>query len=139
MTINSRVLTVLITALVVCFLSCCIGYHPWATVEVKGVVVSHTDNTPIEGIRVVMKSQDDYFRFDAIYTDNNGFFNISNSGELGYFSRLYYIKLTDDKNGLFADKDVEVDFSHVRFKGDCVRLFCKVEKDLGIIKIELRE
>ena len=110
---------------------------PSATFKAKGVVVSQADNTPIEGIRAVLKPQSEIaWGIDTVYTDNKGVFYLKNSSH-DYFNKLY-VELTDvdgDKNGSFVGKDVEVDFSHVNFKGSN----SEVEKDLGIIILESKK
>ena len=119
--------------------SSCADYGvPPATYKAKGVVVSQTANTPIEGIRAVFKAeQNATWGIDTVYTNSKGVFNLKSSE--GYYKM--YVELTDvdgEKNGLFNSKDVEVDFSHVKFKGDDVT-DREVEKDLGIIKLTPKE
>ena len=112
---------------------------PSAMYKAKGVVVSQTNDAPIEGIRAVLKTrwEDDNFRgIDTVFTDSKGVFRLTTDNEM-YFNKLY-VELNDvdgEKNGLFTDKDVEVDFSHVKFKGSGWDRG-EVEKDLGIIKME---
>ena len=121
-------------------LSSCTKYgDPVATFKAKGVVVSQTDDTPIEGIRAVFKAEPDAtWGMDTVYTDSKGVFNLKS---FDYYSSKLYVELTDidgEKKGSFYNKDVEADFSHVKFKGN-VREDSEVEKDLGIIKLTPKE
>jgi len=109
-----------------------------ATYKAKGVVVSETDDAPIEGIRAVLKTDmSSTWGMDTVYTNSKGVFNLS-----GYrYNSKLYVELADiggEKNGSFNDKDVEVDFSHVKFKGNSDK-YSEVEKDLGIIKMTPKE
>ena len=113
----------------------CVDYGaPPGTYKAKGVVVSQTGDTPIEGIRAVFKSNPDATRgIDTAYTNHKGVFNLKSPD--GYYTM--YVELTDvdgEKNGLYTNKNVEVDFSHVKFKGDNLE-DREVEKDLKIIKL----
>jgi len=112
---------------------------PSTTYKAKGTVVSQTDDTPIEGIRAVFKAEPDAtWGMDTVYTDSKGVFNLKS---FDYYSSKLYVELTDidgEKNGSFYKKDVEADFSHVKFKGN-VRERSEVEKDLGIIKLTPKE
>ena len=115
----------------------CVEYGaPPATYKAKGVVVSQTNNAPIEGIRAVLKAEPNATQgIDTIYTNSKGVFKLKSINDYYY---TFYVELTDvdgEKNGSFANKEVEVDFSHVKFKGDDVT-DREVEKDLGIIKME---
>ena len=107
---------------------------PMTTFKTKGVVVSQTDDSPIEGIRTVLKDEPNAtWGMDTVYTDSKGVFNLKGFG----YSNKLYVELTDvdgEKNGSFDNKDVEADFSHVKFKGNDWEH--EVEKDLGIIKLE---
>ena len=120
-------------------LSSCTKYgDPVATFKAKGVVVSQTDDTPIEGIRAVFKAEPDAtWGMDTVYTDSKGVFNLKGFG----YSNKLYVELTDidgEKNGSFDNKDVEADFSHVKFKGNGQESG-EVEKDLEIIKLTPKE
>jgi len=116
---------------------------PSAIYKAKGVVVSETDNVPIEGIRAVLKvphwnSEGIFYGMDTVYTDSKGVFKLKSHE--GYGSN-FYVELADvdgEKNGSFTDKDVEVDFSHVKFKGNGWD-DREVEKDLGTIKLKPKE
>ena len=112
-----------------------------ATYKAKGTVVSETGNVPIEGIRAVLKTpnwreEGTFWGLDTVYTDNKGVFNLKSSND--YIGKLF-VELNDmdgDKNGSFIDKDVEVDYSNVKFTGGNCSYLGKAEKDLGIIKME---
>ena len=117
----------------------CVDYGARDTIyKAKGVVVSETNDVPIEGIRAVLKTEmSSTWGMDTVYTNSKGVFNLSG---YGYNSKLY-VELADidgEKNGSFNDKDVEVDFSHVKFKGNSDK-HREVEKDLGIIKMTPKE
>jgi len=125
-------------------MSCGAAYGtPSATFKAKGVVVSQTDNAPIEGIRAVLKTKEGSagYGIDTIYTDNKGVFNLKSSkGELAY--NKLYVELCDvdgDENGSFIDKDVEADYSKEKFKGGYSWYRGEAEKDLGIIKLMPKE
>ena len=103
-----------------------------ATFKAKGVVVSQTDDAPVEGIHAVLKIQpDETWEMDAAHTDGKGVFNLKS---FDYGSKLY-VELSDEGKGLFNDTVVVADFSHVKFKGSD-RSSSEVEKDLGIIKMK---
>ena len=122
------------------FVTCKAAYGtPSATYKAKGVVVSEKDGAPIEGIRAILKTQEDAtWGMETVYTDSKGVFKLKSQREM--FDKLY-VELTDvdgEKNGSFNDKDVEVDFSHVKFKGSSWD-DREVEKDLGTIKLKPKE
>ena len=112
---------------------------PSATYKAKGVVVSQTDDAPIEGIRAVLKNQPDAtWGMDTVFTDSKGVFKVKGHVE---FENMLYVELADVDgaiNGLFNDTTVIADFSHVNFKGDDW-YSGEVEKDLGIVKMEPKE
>jgi putative lipoprotein (rSAM/lipoprotein system) len=138
----SRILAFLLSCLgfPAILISCAKYGDLMATYKAKGVVVSETDGAPIEGIRAVLKQpigDNRFYRVDSIYTDSKGVFNLQTYE--GYHK--IYVELADidgEKNGSFNDKDVEVDFSHVKFKGNSDK-HREVEKDLGIIKMTPKE
>ena len=118
---------------------------PSATFKAKGVVVSKINDSPIEGIRAVLKAPlgyDKFFGIDTVYTDNKGIFNLKSGKWEIAFDKLY-VELKDvdgAKNGLFTDKEVEADYSNEKFKGGNKRWYRgEAEKDLGIIKLETKE
>ena len=120
---------------------------PSATFKTKGVVVSQTDDVPIEGIRAVLKAQlnatdGQFLGMDTVYTDSKGVFNLkSRKGEFD-FNKLY-VELTDvdgETNGSFTDMDVEADFSREKFEGGNGHWYRgEAEKDLGIVKMIPKE
>ena len=117
----------------------CVDYGaPPGTYKAKGVVVSQKDETPIEGIRPVFKYYpNDTWGIDTVYTNSKGVFNLKSLDG----SYTMYVELTDvdgEKNGSFANKDVEEDFSHVKFKSNDSE-DREVEKDLKIIKMTPKE
>jgi len=136
----SRILAILLSWLgfPVILVSCVEYGAPEAMYKAKGVVVSETNDAPIEGIRAVLKTeQNATYGIDTIYTNNKGVFDLKS---FGYYTKLY-VELADvdgEKNGLFNNKDVEVDFSHVKFKGDILD-GREVENNLGIIKMESKK
>jgi len=117
---------------------------PSATFKAKGVVVSETDNTPIEGIRAVLLEKDNYDFEENFYeiggpvfSNNSGNFNVA--GESFPRKEIFYVKLTDvdgEENGLFADKVVEADFRNVTFTGGSGNWYeGQTEINLGTIKM----
>ena len=108
------------------------------TYKVKGVTVSETDDTPIEGLRAVLKTphwseEGKFFGMDTVYTDSKGVFYFKTHDVYG---STLYVELADKKNGSFNDAVVVADFSHVKFKGSGCDHQREVEKDLGIIKMK---
>jgi len=122
---------------------------PHATFKAKGVVVSQANKVPIEGMRAVLKDKiglaeeyEEYLReLDAVYTNSEGIFNLSGS-TYAYEEKLY-VKLTNvdgDGNGLFADKEIEVDYSDAKFTGASGNWNRgTAEVDLGTIEMEPKE
>ena len=117
---------------------------PSATFKVRGVVVSDTDSTPIQGIRAVLsekssyESEENFYEIGgAVFSNNSGNFNVAGAS----FPRkeILYVKLTDvdgDENGLFADKVVEADFRNVTFTGGSGNWYeGQAEINLGTIKM----
>ena len=118
--------------------SCAKYGAPAGTYKAKGIVVSQKGETPIEGIRAVYKIKPEAtWGIDTAYTNQKGIFNLKGREE----NFIMYVELTDvdgEKNGWFTGKNVEVDFSHVKFKSDDTENR-EVEKDLGIIKLTPKE
>ena len=129
-------------------LSGCMEYGaPVATYKAKGTVVSKTDKSPIPGIRAVFKRypydiEEQPCRREPIYadTDSKGVFRLLVKS---HHSDLFYIELTDvdgEKNGLFANKVIEADYSNEKFTGGDGNWYRgSAEKDLGIIEMEPEE
>ncbi|MDR0502964.1 MAG: radical SAM-associated putative lipoprotein [Treponema sp.] len=115
---------------------------PSATFRAKGVVVSETDDTPIEGIRAVFlnknDSSDEHFHeiSNAVYSSNNGNFNVVS---YSFPQDVLYVELTDidgEENGLFAGKVVEADFRNMEYtKSGGHWDFGQKEINLGTIKM----
>jgi len=116
---------------------------PTAKFKAKGVVVSHADDVPIEGIRAVLKTKEGSagYGIDTVYTDSKGIFNLKSQKCEFAYNKLY-VELCDvdgDENGSFIDKDVEADYSKEKFKGGDSWYRGEAEKDLGIIKLMPKE
>ena len=115
---------------------------PWATFKAKGEVVSKANNTPIEGIRAVLKEQRIYegeysYEIADALTNDKGVFNLE--GRNFAFDKKLYVELTDidgDANGLFIDTKIEADYSNETFKGASGWYYGEASKDLGPIKLE---
>ena len=113
---------------------------PYAIYKAKGVVVSETDDKPIEGIRAVLKTQQNAtYGIDTVYTDSKGAFSVK---EGGLFDKLY-VELADvdgEKNGSFNDTIIVADYSYAKFTGGDGNWNMGVaEKDLGKIKMKPQE
>ena len=136
---------------ILAFLLACLGFScdrgvekygtPTATFKAKGVVVSETDDTPIEGIRAVLKA-DKWHGMDTVYTDSKGIFNLkSQKGEHDF--KTLYVEFSDvdgEKNGAFVDKEVEADYSNENFTDGNKNWYRgEAEKDLGVVKMESKE
>lgn len=118
---------------------------PWVMFKVKGAVISQENDVPIEGIRAVLKIKYDaegqfVQGMDTVYTDDKGAFNLKGRGG----NKLYieFIDVDGEKNGSFADKEIEVDYSGetVTATDDYGHLCIgEAEKDLGTVKMEPKE
>jgi len=108
---------------------------PSATYKAKGVVVSEADDSPIKGIRTVLKSR--YDQDNAVYTDSEGSFSLQC---LEFPRQKLYVELTDvdgEENGSFTDMEIEADYTNSTFTGGDGHWYEGVaEKDLGIIKMK---
>ena len=125
-------------------LSSCVKYGApvsKAIYKAKGIVVSKTNDTPIEGIRAVLKGHFSY-GLDTVYTDNRGVFNLK-SKKIDDLGLRFFVELTDvdgEKNGSFNDMEVEADYYNANFTGGNKKLYRgEAEKDLGVIKLETKE
>jgi len=115
---------------------------PSATYKVKGVVVSETDDSPIEGIRVTLsrnssESNAEPYAIAADYTDSEGSFYLTGSD----FPMLkLYVQLTDvdgETNGSFAAMETVADFTDATFTGGSGGWYSgEAEIDLGTIKMQ---
>ena len=92
---------------------------PSAIYKAKGVVVSETDDTPIRGIRAVLSEKHKYNQEEKFYgigsslTNSSGNFSVEGDSFPRY-RKILYLELIDidgEKNGLFANKLVEADFT----------------------------
>jgi len=117
---------------------------PSATFKAKGVVVSETDDAPIQGIHAVLGErhlydlEENFYELnDGTFSNSSGNFNLSASTFPG--GQALFVKLTDvdgDANGLFADKMVKADFSNSEFTGGSGNWYSgQAEIDLGKIKM----
>ena len=112
---------------------------PSATYKARGVVVSEADDTPIEGIKTVLKSDwhDDYYPIASAYTNSDGSFFLAGGDFPG---QKLYVKLIDvdgELNGSFAEMEVEADYTNVTFTGSSGHWYDgEAEIDLGIIKMK---
>jgi putative lipoprotein (rSAM/lipoprotein system) len=113
---------------------------PSATYKAKGVVVSETDDSPIEGIQAELKrdATTDYdYAIDTAHTDSEGSFSLR--GEEFPRQKLYVI-LTDidgEENGLYAPTEIEADYKNETFTGSSGNWYeGTAEIDLGIIKMK---
>ena len=116
---------------------------PSATFKAKGVVTSQTDNSPIEGIRAVLKTKQEYpYGIDTVYTDNKGTFNLKSLNYEFAFNKLY-VELSDvdgEENGSFLDTEIEIDYSKEKFKGGDGHWYAgEAEKDLENISMKPKE
>ena len=116
---------------------------PSATYKAKGVVVSEADNSPIEGIRAVLKDDRDgtidtsYPYPWAGHTDNKGSFFLEHHT---FPHKKLYVELTDvdgEENGSFAKMVVEADFTNATYTGGSGHWYYgEAEIDLGTIKMK---
>ena len=118
--------------------------------KAKGVIISETDDIPIEGIRAVLKArwgtegQFYYYGMDTVYTDSNGIFELKNERIVpAAFEKSIYVELSDvdgEENGSFTDMDIEADYSKETFTGgDGSWYQGEAEKNLGAIKMAPKE
>jgi len=90
---------------------------PHATYKVLGIVVSETDNSPIEGIRAELKVDTSYnYAIVTAYTNSNGIFFLQGN-EHGFTNRILYVELVDVNDGSFVSMEVEADFRDKTFTG----------------------
>jgi putative lipoprotein (rSAM/lipoprotein system) len=116
---------------------------PSATYKAKGIVVSETDDSPIEGIRtelIVDLTPDYAFELDTTYTNSEGFFSLEGE-EFPY--QILYVKLTDvdgEENGSYAGKIIEADYTEITLTGGSGHWYEGIaEIDLGTIKMKPKE
>jgi putative lipoprotein (rSAM/lipoprotein system) len=113
---------------------------PSATYKAKGIVVSEEDDSPIEGIRTVLKiDRDAIYDMDTAHTDNNGFFSLRGDE---FSQRILYVELIDvdgELNGSFERMEVEADYTNATFTGGGRWYDGTAEIDLGIIRMKPEE
>jgi len=113
---------------------------PRATYKAKGVVVSKSDDSPIEGIRAELKNDSYYFHYPVAtaFTDSDGFFFLE--GDAFPSLKIFFVELTDvdgEENGLFAVKRIDADYTNKTFTGSSGNWYDgEAEIDLGIIKMK---
>jgi putative lipoprotein (rSAM/lipoprotein system) len=117
---------------------------PSATYKAKGVVVSETDDSPIEGIRTVFKSyytyDDTYDDIDAAYTDSNGFFFLRSDDVRRQKLYVELIDVDGEENGLYAPMEIEADYTNETFTGSSGNWYKgEAEIDLGTIRMKPEE
>jgi putative lipoprotein (rSAM/lipoprotein system) len=112
---------------------------PRATYKAKGVVVSESDDSPIEGISTVL-TRNGIRDMDTAYTDSKGSFSLKGSE---FPRQKLYVELTDvdgEENGSFAKMEIEADYTNETFTGgDGSWYRGTAEIDLGIIKMKPEE
>jgi putative lipoprotein (rSAM/lipoprotein system) len=110
---------------------------PSATYKAKGVVVSESDESPIEGIRTELKR---HSTMDTAYTDSKGVFSLKGST---YPREKLYVELTDvdgEENGSFVRMGIDADYTNETFTGGDGHWYRgTAEIDLGIIKMKPAE
>ena len=93
---------------------------PTATYKAKGVVVSEVGNSPIKGIRAVLKHarDDEYSTIATVFTNSAGSFSLE--GRCSPREKLY-VKLTDideeANGGSFTEREIEADYTNVTLTG----------------------
>jgi len=106
---------------------------PSATYKAKGVVVSESDNSPIEGIQAEIKGD---WETATAYTNSEGFFSLKVSSFPG---QKLYVELNDvdgEVNGSFVNMKIEADYTNATFTGSSGWYYGEAEIDLGIRKMK---
>jgi putative lipoprotein (rSAM/lipoprotein system) len=112
---------------------------PNATYKAKGIVVSETDDSPIKGIKTVLKNEwhDDDWPIASAFTNNDGSFSMEGRE---FPRQKLYVKLIDvdgEENGLFSEMEVEADYKNITLTGGNGHWYDgEAELDLGIIKMK---
>ena len=125
----SKILKIIVPALLASLGYSCIGWFaaeygcPNATYKAKGIVVSDSDGSPIEGIRASLFRDTAYENYEepypiaTAYTNSSGFFFLEGSE----FPRLkLYLELLDldgELNGSFERMEIKADYSIKTFTG----------------------
>ena len=95
--------------------------------QITGSVVSEKDETPIQGIRVVLKGYD--YGYDTAYTAKDGSFFLQHPNTIcQYETNNFCVELQDvddETNGLFEDMEIPI--------------AAKNEQNLGAIKMTPKE
>jgi len=111
---------------------------PNAIYKAKGIVVSEADDSPIMGIKTVLKEalQDDWSIASA-YTNNDGSFSLRGSE---FPHQKLYVELIDvdgEENGSFTKMEIEADYRTVTFTGGDGHWYAGIaEIDLGTIRMK---
>jgi putative lipoprotein (rSAM/lipoprotein system) len=110
---------------------------PRASYKAKGVVVSESDDTPIEGIRTALKRYETS-DMDTTYTDSKGSFSLEGDG--GKSRKKLSVELTDvdgeENGGSFAKMEIVADYTNETFTGSSGHWYeGEAEIDLGIIRM----
>jgi putative lipoprotein (rSAM/lipoprotein system) len=108
---------------------------PSATYKAKGVVVSESDDSPIEGIRTVLRYSGNWEIADA-YTNSEGYFSLEGFEVPGLKLYVELIDVDGEENGLFAGMEVEADYTNATFTGGSGWYEGEAEIDLGKIKMK---
>ena len=113
---------------------------PYATYKAKGIVVSEADDSPIKGIKTILRTDwqdDDDWPLASAYTNNDGSFFMTRSE---FPQQKLYVKLIDvdgEENGLFTAMEVEADYTNETLTGGSEHWYNgEAELDLGIIKMK---
>jgi len=112
---------------------------PSATYKAKGVVVSEADDSPIKEIKTVLLNEwhEDDWSIASAFTNSDGSFSLQGND---FPRQKLYVKLIDidgEENGLFAEMEVEADYTNATFTGGSGHWYDgEAELDLGIIKMK---
>jgi putative lipoprotein (rSAM/lipoprotein system) len=111
---------------------------PHATYKAKGVVVSESGGSPIEGIRTELKENEGYYGTIATAdTDSKGSFSLSGSTFPG---QKLYVVLTDvdgEANGSFVRMQIEADYTNATYTGGDGHWYSGTKEiNLGTIKMQ---
>jgi len=112
---------------------------PSAKYRVIGSVVSEDDNSKIKGIRAVLvqkyEDEENPYAADTVFTNNSGEFDLN----IHHIGSKYVLKLQDtdgEKNGSFADKELEIDFKDAKYEGGSGWYEGQATKDVGQIQLK---
>jgi len=155
MTYIQKIFRLIISALLASLGFSCVFYgvdeygSPSATYKAKGVVVSESDDSPIEGICVSLIKKETRYNYEldttdihirtitTAYTDSDGFFFLD--GEEGSSNLKLYLVLIDvdgEINGSFERMEIEADYTDETFTGSSGNWYeGEAEIDFGFIKM----